>query len=91
MSTSLGRPCKWLNGDEEYTGGRLAFSGVLEIPSRPSGSMTIHEGNIAHGVTELQSGVRYGLFLLMKEDESGRRGNGYERERRERMEGGGSA
>ena len=70
-----------LNGDEEYVGGRLAFirSGVLEILDRPAGSITIHEGDIVHGVTELESGVRYGLFLLQKQDESGRRGNAWSR------------
>ena len=71
-----------LNGDDEYVGGKLAFirNGALEIPYRPAGSITIHEGGIVHGVTELQSGVRYGLFLLQKQDASGRRGNAWSKQ-----------
>ncbi len=68
-----------VNGDDEYVGGRLAYikNGALEILDRPAGSITIHEGGIVHGVTELQSGIRYGLFLLQRQDESGRRGNAW--------------
>lgn len=55
-----------LNDDTEYSGGRLVFvnsSGFL-TPRRPAGSVTIHENDILHGVTQLKGGVRYGLFLL---------------------------
>eukprot|EP00035_Acanthoeca_spectabilis_P031066 m.12365 g.12365 ORF g.12365 m.12365 type:complete len:811 (-) comp4539_c0_seq2:111-2543(-) len=54
-----------LNGDDEYTGGRLVFltSRGFEQPTRPAGSATIHTATVAHGVTALTSGVRYGLFF----------------------------
>jgi hypothetical protein len=55
-----------LNDDSEYEGGRLVFvsNGKLEIPKRKSGTITLHEKNIIHGVTALRSGVRYGLLIL---------------------------
>ena len=31
---------------------------------RPAGSATIHPGHVAHAVTLLRSGVRYGLFFF---------------------------
>lgn len=57
-----------LNGDNEYVGGRLVYAtqGQLVIPARPEGSITIHDNTIAHGVSLLESGVRYGLFFLKK-------------------------
>jgi ubiquitin C len=54
-----------LTGDDNYEGGRLVFAtadGFVQ-PSRPQGSATIHVNSIVHGVTALQRGVRYGLFL----------------------------
>ena len=39
---------------------------VLESPPRPAGSFTIHNRYIVHGVTKLNQGIRYGLFLLYK-------------------------
>jgi hypothetical protein len=55
-----------LNDDSEYEGGRLVFvsNGKLEIPKRKSGTITLHEKNIIHGVTALRSGIRYGLLIL---------------------------
>jgi len=55
-----------LNSDEAYQGGRLVFAtgqrGFV-VPRRPAGSATVHCGNLAHGVTALARGVRYGLFF----------------------------
>jgi ubiquitin len=55
-----------LNDETEYEGGRLVFATKdgLVYPPRPAGSATLHRNTIAHGVTTLTSGVRYGLFLL---------------------------
>jgi len=56
-----------LNGDNEYEGGKLVYATAgagLQYPPRPAGSATLHDNTIAHGVTALTSGVRYGLFLL---------------------------
>eukprot|EP00747_Dinoflagellata_sp_TGD_P182257 gnl/TRDRNA2_/TRDRNA2_36440_c0_seq1.p1 gnl/TRDRNA2_/TRDRNA2_36440_c0~~gnl/TRDRNA2_/TRDRNA2_36440_c0_seq1.p1 ORF type:complete len:335 (+),score=64.53 gnl/TRDRNA2_/TRDRNA2_36440_c0_seq1:81-1007(+) len=57
-----------LNDHTDYVGGRLAYitPDGLEFPVRPSGCATIHDNTIVHGVTPLESGVRYGLFLLAK-------------------------
>jgi hypothetical protein len=54
-----------LNSDEEYDGGRLVFatSEGFVVPARCTGSATIHTCSVAHGVTALTRGVRYGLFL----------------------------
>jgi hypothetical protein len=54
-----------LNSDEEYDGGRLVFatSEGFVVPDRCTGSATIHTCSVAHGVTALTRGVRYGLFL----------------------------
>jgi len=56
-----------LNGDDEYEGGNLVYAtkNGLEQPLRPAGSVTIHNNTIVHGVTQMVSGVRYGLFLLL--------------------------
>ena len=57
-----------LNGDDEYEGGRLVFAtnGTLIAPERSEGTVTIHQNDIAHGVSLLESGIRYGLFFLQK-------------------------
>ena len=58
-----------INSDQEYEGGQLMYltDGEIHIPSRSEpGTITIHENDIVHGVTELVSGVRYGLFFLKK-------------------------
>jgi len=57
----------FLNCEEEYQGGRLIYAhydkGFLS-PSRLLGCATIHDNNIVHGVTALESGIRYSLFCL---------------------------
>jgi hypothetical protein len=57
-----------LNDETEYEGGRLLFvsKGILNAPERMTGTVTIHDNTIVHGVTLLESGVRYGLFFLKK-------------------------
>lgn len=55
-----------LNDSTEYTGGRLVYAthrGLIE-PLRDAGSATIYDNHIVHGVAQLVTGVRYGLFLL---------------------------
>ena len=54
-----------LNGDAEYGGGKLVFATAdgFVCPERPAGAATIHCGSVVHGVTHLESGVRYGLFF----------------------------
>lgn len=57
-----------LNDETEYEGGRLLFVSKegLNAPKRMTGTVTIHDNTIVHGVTLLESGVRYGLFFLKK-------------------------
>merc|ERR1712217_174605 len=57
-----------LNSDKEYRGGRLVFAtnAGLEIPTRNVGTVTLHHNDMVHGVTKLEDGIRYGLFLLDK-------------------------
>ena len=57
-----------LNGEASYEGGRLVFatSEGLVAPPRPAGSATVHDHRVAHGVTKLTAGVRYGLFFLRR-------------------------
>lgn len=54
-----------LNDDKEYAGGRLTYitSKGMQIPRRSMGCATIHDNTIVHGVTRMESGVRYGLFF----------------------------
>jgi len=56
-----------LNGDNQYEGGRLCYITAhgLEVPERPAGCLTIHDDTIAHGVSRLISGTRYGLSCSM--------------------------
>ena len=57
-----------INSDWEYQGGQLMYltNGKVNIPSRSAGTITIHENDIVHIVTELVSGTSYGLFFLKK-------------------------
>jgi hypothetical protein len=57
-----------LNGDDDYSGGRLLFAskGELHAPKRACGTVTIHENDIVHGVSMFEAGIRYGLFFLKK-------------------------
>jgi len=55
--------------NENFIGGELVFlteDGEIVKPQRPSGSATIHDCSIVHGVTCFRSGVRYALFLLQE-------------------------
>lgn len=58
-----------LNSSDEYGGGRLVYLSENNciIPKRLTGTILIHENNIVHGVTEMECGVRYGLFFLQKQ------------------------
>eukprot|EP00567_Pseudictyota_dubia_P018270 CAMPEP_0197445092 /NCGR_PEP_ID=MMETSP1175-20131217/10397_1 /TAXON_ID=1003142 /ORGANISM="Triceratium dubium, Strain CCMP147" /LENGTH=290 /DNA_ID=CAMNT_0042975995 /DNA_START=204 /DNA_END=1073 /DNA_ORIENTATION=+ len=55
-----------LNDDDEYEGGRLVYGTTsgLCIPQRQAGCASLHGSSIAHGVSEMLDGCRYGLFLL---------------------------
>ncbi|TNV76736.1 hypothetical protein FGO68_gene7595 [Halteria grandinella] len=57
-----------LNGDEDYEGGKLVYMNGegMVVPKREAGSITIHDNQIVHGVTNFTKGTRYGLFLLKK-------------------------
>ena len=57
-----------LNSKEDYDGGALVFANGsgLHVAPRPVGSATIHAADILHGVTEMHSGVRCGLFFLVE-------------------------
>lgn len=59
-----------LNDEKDYGGGRLVYlhDDLLDSPSRPKGTITIHENDIVHGVTMLTSGVRYSLYLFERHD-----------------------
>ena len=54
--------------NDNYIGGRLVYATEkgLMYPERNPGSFTKHTNDIAHGVTCLKSGIRYGLFFLQK-------------------------
>ena len=43
-----------LNGDDQYTGGKLVYTnheGQIIAPKRPAGTVTLHEDDIVHGVS----------------------------------------
>ena len=54
----------------DYKGGCLVYvtKRGIEYPDRSAGSFTLHRNDILHGVTRLESGVRYGLFMLQKNE-----------------------
>ena len=54
-----------LNDEAEYAGGRLVFatSSGFEMPRRPAGTACTHTFEVVHGVTAMESGTRYSLFL----------------------------
>ena len=56
--------------NEKYVGGRLVYvtQDGMTYPDRSAGSFTLHRNDILHGVTRLESGVRYGLFMLQKKE-----------------------
>jgi hypothetical protein len=52
--------------DTTFEGGRLTFltcEGMIQ-PAKPAGSATVHPGNITHAVSQMTSGVRYGLYFF---------------------------
>ena len=56
-----------LSGDDACVGGRLVVlgpDGRLHRPARRVGALLAHDGDVVHGVTRLDAGVRYGLFAL---------------------------
>lgn len=59
-----------LNDESEYVGGRLCFyvnsRQGLEIPKRDAGHLTVHDREVLHAVTQLESGTRYSLFVVDK-------------------------
>ena len=57
-----------LSHDDSCIGGKLVFAlpdGSLVQPTRVPGSILYHHGDVVHGVTQLTSGKRYGLFVLV--------------------------
>jgi len=53
--------------NEDYNGGNLVFVTIengFYCPIRKSGTATIHNYQIVHGVTPLESGDRCSLFFL---------------------------
>ncbi|TNV76403.1 hypothetical protein FGO68_gene10409 [Halteria grandinella] len=52
--------------NDDFQGGKLIYltGGQMHTPARLAGSITIHENDIVHGVSLLNSGIRYGLFML---------------------------
>ena len=54
------------NGPCGFEGGHIVFATKdgFSQPDRVAGSATIHDNRIAHGVTQMKSGVRYSLFFL---------------------------
>jgi len=54
--------------NEDYRGGQVIFATKEEegfiCPVRKIGLGTIHDDSLVHGVTPLEQGVRYSLFLL---------------------------
>jgi hypothetical protein len=55
-----------LNDEEDYEGGRLTFvqHKTLCVPKRPCLSITMHGPSMVHGVSELISGIKYGLLFI---------------------------
>lgn len=53
-------------GAEDHVGGELFYviNGKRHTPVRRTGSVTIHDHCVAHGVTPLISGTRYSLYFL---------------------------
>jgi len=61
-----------LNDPDGYRGGKLVYAtkdGRLACPHRAAGTATLHDSAMLHGVTQLESGVRYSLYFLQLEAE----------------------
>jgi ubiquitin len=57
-----------LSGAADNVGGRTVYalpSGELLVPDRAAGRILAHHGDVAHGVTQLSAGVRYGFYALV--------------------------
>ncbi len=57
-----------LSGGADNVGGRTVYAlprGELLVPERAAGRILAHHGDVAHGVTQLSAGVRYGLYALV--------------------------
>ena len=69
-----------LNECSEYEGGQLLLAelgkSALGVPKRTAGAWVAHDGDLAHAVTRLASGVRYGLFVLIARDPGERQPTG---------------
>jgi hypothetical protein len=60
--------------DTRAQGGRTVYalpSGALLVPERVAGSVLAHHGDVAHGVTRLGAGVRYGFYALVSRAAAG--------------------
>jgi hypothetical protein len=42
----------------------LTSAGDVVQPHRVAGGILAHDGDVVHGVTRLEKGVRYGLYVL---------------------------
>jgi serine/threonine protein kinase len=61
-------------GGANTAGGKTVFalpSGELLVPARAPGRLLAHHGDVAHGVTALEKGVRYGLYALVARADAG--------------------
>ena len=58
-----------LNDDSSFVGGKLlcAFDRRIQRVDRVAGEATVHASTLLHGVSRLQSGVRYSLIIFMGE------------------------
>ena len=57
-----------LSGGADNVGGRTVYAlprGELLVPERAAGCILAHHGDVAHGVTQLSAGVRYGFYALV--------------------------
>jgi hypothetical protein len=64
-----------LSSGDDHEGGELLYlvakdpscsSSYCLLPKREVGTIMIHERGLVHGVREMKSGVRYGLFFIQK-------------------------
>ena len=56
-----------LNHDSPCVGGRLLFARTdvkLLLAQHREGWILVHDGDVAHGVTRLIKGIRFGLYAL---------------------------
>jgi hypothetical protein len=66
LPRELSAPCRCLNAESEYEGGRPVFvtEEGLVWPWRRAGSATLHDSSIAHRVGLHVHGMRYSLFFF---------------------------